>query len=82
MPKSSGFANPLVCTNRVPATAAIAEPSTNIVTRRFSVGTPNVAATCAWSRPAIASRCTTERASQIASSITRPSAMNHTQNVA
>ncbi len=45
MLKSSGLAKPLVWTNSAPAAAAIPEPSTNIVTRRLSVGTPKVAAT-------------------------------------
>ena len=62
MSKESGLAKPLTCTKIAPAAAAITEPSTNIVMRCRNTGTPRVAATRFWSRPAMTSRCTGPRA--------------------
>ena len=80
MPNWSGVAKLLACTTIAPATPAITEPSTNITMRTRSVGTPSVLATTSWSRPAMASRCSGERATKIVSSSTTPRAPSQSQN--
>ena len=81
MSNESGLAKPLTCTKIAPAAAAMAEPSTNIVMRCRRIGTPSVAATRLWSRPAMTSRCTGLRATKIASNSTSATAHNHTQKI-
>jgi hypothetical protein len=81
MPKESGLMKPLLWAKIAPATPAIAEPSTNIVMRERSTGTPRVAATTSWSRMAMVSRWTGDRARKIVRVSTRANAPNHTQKI-